>query len=592
METTPEQEFVIGTVNDNLVVLAGPGSGKTFTITEKILRLFKDNVVQDPFGVLAITFTNAAANEMRFRLQSRGFRSWDRIFVGTYHSFSNYLLSCYGGDIGIREDFNVADSDKQNQILNTLLTSHPRLSVSNIKSTLEGLKRQGIYPGIKDERLNDELREIYESYQTQLNEQNLIDFADSIAYATRLLENSPLVYRLFSTHYRYLLVDEFQDTDSQQLKLVEILAENAKGVTIVADDDQSIFGWRGANRKNVEIIAKDIGAVICQLGVNFRSDQVIVQAANLVIQQEPNRINKNIRAASSQSGKIYYKNFNDENQEGQSIANQINSLIAQGELSDLGQIAIIARARWRTNILTQALDAFNLNWFDRSKLSFEDSWDALLAIGILGLSLNLDSSDELYNVMSTIETSGLAHQFSIQDALDLAITIHTDLKSNLDCALIADNVKSILAAANYWQLIKTSSWSPTEIENRLRNTERMIDDLVSLAKQANLDLKDSINRLAGIGAIQILSGQESKGREFSHVFFIGLEEGLIPDRRATQEELIAEERRIFYVGLTRTKRIAYLTTVSQRTPPWGGIQSVKPSRFLQHIPPELLSEFP
>jgi superfamily I DNA/RNA helicase len=120
----------------------------------------------------------------------------------------------------------------------------------------------------------------------------------------------------------------------------------------------------------------------------------------------------------------------------------------------------------------------------------------------------------------------------------------------------------------------------------------MIDDLVSLAKQANLDLKDSINRLAGIGAIQILSGQESKGREFSHVFFIGLEEGLIPDRRATQEELIAEERRIFYVGLTRTKRIAYLTTVSQRTPPWGGIQSVKPSRFLQHIPPELLSEFP
>lgn len=592
MSYSIEQEQVIKSTNGSLVVLAGPGSGKTHTTIEKILYLFNNDLVSDPFGVLAITFTNAAANEMRFRLQTKGFHFWDRIFVGTYHSFGGYLLSSYGSDIGIREDFKVIDPEEQTNILTEIMLKHPGIQIASVKTAIERLKRQGIYPGVNDKEMSSDFREIYSEYQNKLLERNFVDYGDLIAYPIKLLETSPLAFRIFTNHYRYLVVDEFQDTDAQQMKLVEIMAQKADGVTVVADDDQSIFGWRGANRKNVKNITDKLNAQVCVLGTNFRSDQVIVEAANKLIQSEPNRFDKNIQSASKNSGKLFYENFPDEKSESEAIAQQINHLRVSGQIQDFGEVALIARARWRSKSILEIFDKSGISWFDRSKLSFDDSWDALLAIAILELSIHIDSSDGLYNIMSVVESSGLAFQLSAADALDVAVNIRNCLKSNLNCEAVPENAREILAAANFEQLVESASWSVTETGNRIANSNHLLNDITNVSSQSNLNLKEAISRLAGRGAVQVLTGQESKGREFNQVFLIGLEEGLIPDKRANTEETLAEERRIFYVALTRAKSAAYLSSLAQRNTPWNTTQKITPSRFLKSIPPELINQFP
>jgi DNA helicase-2/ATP-dependent DNA helicase PcrA len=592
MPLTDEQQAVVCADRGNFVVLAGPGSGKTRTIIEKILHLFNDKVIPEPFGLLAITFTNAAANEMRSRLRTSGFRQWDQVFIGTFHSFCHYMLSCYGSDVGVREDFDVVDSPTQDSILEEILNDYPHLTLSNIKKTIEGLKRQGIYPGIKDEKIAPELRAIYSAYQTSLMEHNLVDFGDLIFFAIRLLEESELSKRLFTDRFHHILVDEFQDTDPQQLELIKILAERATSVSIVADDDQSIYGWRGADRRNVETIAEYLEAKSLQLGINFRSDQVIVEAAEYVIQQDADRTPKAITASSEDRGHLFYGQFADPVEEANYVGNRIIELLRRGVVDDPGQIAIIARARWRVEWIIDCLDSISINWFDRSRLNFIDDWDALLAIAVLKLAIDPESTEGLYNVMSTIEDAGLAYQLSVQDAIDVAL----ELKINIQETIIEEpsltNIDEILVASGFWRLLEQASWSSTEQKNRIDNANKMVEDLIRVAEQCNLSLQHSLDHLAGLGAVQILTGQGAKGREFDQVFFIGLEEGVIPDYRADNEDKIAEERRIFYVGLTRARKAAYLSSVAQRPTRWGNMRDQEQSRFISHIPVELIEPFP
>jgi DNA helicase-2/ATP-dependent DNA helicase PcrA len=194
--------------------------------------------------------------------------------------------------------------------------------------------------------------------------------------------------------------------------------------------------------------------------------------------------------------------------------------------------------------------------------------------------------------MSVVESSGLAFQLSAADALDVAVNIRNCLKSNLNCEVVPENAREILAAANFEQLVESASWSVTETGNRIANSNHLLNDITNVSSQSNLNLKEAISRLAGRGAVQVLTGQESKGREFNQVFLIGLEEGLIPDKRANTEETLAEERRIFYVALTRAKSAAYLSSLAQRNTPWNTTQKITPSRFLKSIPPELINQFP
>lgn len=585
MEMTEQQLQIIKQVHGNVVVLAGPGSGKTRTVIEKIYFLFRENIIPVPFGILAITFTNAAANEMKDRLRQKGFSEWDRLTIATFHSFGRYLLSCYGSDIGVHENFEIADPKQQCEIVNTIKPNCNQREIKTILEAIENQKRLGIYPGVNDDKLTPSFRFIYAEYQNQLRQMNSVDYGDLIHYSIELMKKSGLAARLFKGFYRYIFIDEFQDTDHQQLELVKIFAENAIGSTIVADDDQSVFAWRGADRRNIEVVKKDLKATTFQLGINFRSDQAIVEAANAVINQDKNREEKNIQANSQSKGKINLKCFADTYEEANAIASQIEDYKGKGVVEDLGQFAIIVRVRYRAAKILDTLSAKNITWFDRSRLTFEDGWETALALSIIGQACEPKSSKRLQQLLSSVDMSGVASHYG--DTLGFVTSIRNDICCEAPRDKSSAAIHHILDLCNFWNLINENCWSDTDISNKSKNIEKLIENIERVAQEYNLELLETIDHLAGLGAVQILSGQESKGREFDYVFFAGLEEGTIPFHKAKSEDEISEERRIFYVAMTRAKKELYLSFVNEREMPWGEKKQQSPSRFIGAIPTEL-----
>lgn len=596
MSLTPEQEYVVTAKDGHIVVLAGPGSGKTHTIIEKILYIFREDIIPEPYGLLAITFTNAAANEMRSRLRAKGFRQWNRVWVGTFHSFGFYLLTCYGSDVGVREDIKLVESDAQLHIIKNL-TSKPLTSreINNFKFTFEQLKRKGIYPYRGDNNLDERLRNAYHKYQQILTDKNLVDFGDLVALSVRLLKESTLARRLFTNFFRYIIADEFQDSDPQQLEMICILSKDALGSTIVADDDQSIYRFRGAVRENVSTVRCLLNAEEILLGHNFRSDQVIVEAAKSVIGHESNRAPKKIEAVSKSYGCLYNSEFPNPNAEAKQVVDWIAALIGQKKIKDLGEIAIITRARYLADNVLEEMKEAKIPWFDRNRLKFQDSWEAVLALAILSLACDPSSSDRLHKVMSAIEDAGLAFRLGDEDALDLTVRIRERLLADMPVRPLPDTktINLILSKAKLNSIICKVSWSPTEAKRLLKNLEVLITDLSQEAQSLRLDLNDAITRLAGYGAVQVMSMHGAKGREFDHVFLLGLEDDVLPSYRThNHENDIAEERRIFYVALTRARKAVCLTSVAVRPTRSGNSQRKKPSRFIEHIPNEFFSPFP
>ena len=583
---TEQQLQVINQVNGHLVVLAGPGSGKTRTIIEKIIHLFNQRIIPEPFGVLAITFTNAAANEMKARLRQKGFSNWDQILIGTFHSFSRYLLTCYGSDIGINENFDIADIKLQYAIINKIKPTANQREIASILEAIENQKRSGIYPGIRDEKLSASFLQVYSDYQNQLRQGNYLDYGDLIHYAIDLMHRSELASRLFKNYFKYIFVDEFQDTDHQQLELVEIFADSAIGSTIVADDDQSVFAWRGADRRNIEAIKVYLKANSCQLGINFRSDQAIVEAATAVINQDTNREEKNIQANSKNRGKIFLKCFANDENESNAIASRIKQYLDEGIVEDLGQIAVIVRVRYRANKIIEMLSSREITWFDRSRLTFEDGWETVFALSLLGQACEPNSSMRFHQLLSSTDLGCLASKY--EDALDFVASVRKEICKEMPREPSITAVHQILDCCDFWSILKANCWSDTDFQNRSRNIEKLLQNIERISQEYNLELLKIVDHLAGLGAIQILSGQESKGREFDYVFFAGLEEGTIPFYKAKSEEEISEERRIFYVTMTRAKKELYLSYVSELMMPWGATKQQIRSRFIDAIPQELV----
>ncbi len=592
MSLTPKQREVVEATNGHYVVLAGPGCGKTHTITEKILYIFEKETIPEPYGLLAVAFTDAAARTMRARLRSKGFGQWDRVWVGTFHSFGRYILGCYGSDIGIREDFEIIERDKRNLILEQLVKKHSiDFSYPNLDSLFDRLKREGVYPEQGDDYLSPNIREAYKGYNQILRKENLLDFGDLVALAVQLLQQSNFVKRLYTRFFRYVIVDEFQDTDKQQLEMVRLLAEPAIGSTVVGDDDQSIFGWRGALRENVYKIKELLGSTEIVLGQNFRSDEVIVEAAAKVIgfDPDPNRRDKDIEPVSKERGHLYLREFNDPEEEAKSVVKWINKTL-NNMIDDPGDIAIIARTHYLAEWIIQKMDGTGVPWFDRSRLNFQDSWETALGLAIIKLAHNPRSSIFLHRVITAVEEGGLAFRLGDEDALDVSLRIRDKLKISEKLDFNPNKVHKILDATGMKEIIQNASAGVSDARQRIMNLKKMMKDISSEAEKHDINLLHVIDRFLGHGAIQIISGHQSKGSEFDIIVFVGLEDDVLPDYRTHEDEgKLAEERRIFYVGLTRARKVAYLTSVSHRPKP-GWVKNAIPSRFIGHIPDEYFSE--
>ncbi len=506
MSLTNEQRKIVEATTGHYVVLAGPGCGKTHTITEKILHIFEKEVIPEPYSLLAVTFTNTAACEMRSRLRSKGFNQWSRIWIGTYHSLGRHILGCYGGDIGIREDFEIIEEYKRKLVLTSLPKKYSiSFSCEDLSSLFEELKRKGIYPEKGDDYPLSNVREVYREYNQILRDKNLLDLGDLVALAVELLKKSDLANRLYTTCFKYVVVDEFQDTDEQQLEMIRLFAEPAIGSTIVGDDDQSIFGWRGALRQNVYKIKELLGSKEVILGENFRSDEVIVEAAKRVIGFDSERPDKDMKAVSNERGHLYKYQFYDPNIEAEYVVERIKDL--KSMVDDLGKIAVIARTRYRTKQVKEEMVRRDIPWFDRSSLKFDGSWETELALSIIELAYDPSSSLFLHKVMVSAEEAGLTFLLGDKDALDIALQIRDRLKASEDLELNSDGISKILDTAGMAEIVQNASSGVSDLSRRTMNLEKMKNDIISESRRQKIDLLNVIKRFSGREAIQIITGR-------------------------------------------------------------------------------------
>ena len=591
MLLTTKQKEVLDHVEGHLVVLAGPGSGKTQTLIEKIFHIFDQQIIPEPYGLLAVTFSNSAVTEIKKRLWGNGFRLWDRVSVQTFHSFASHLLRCYGCDVGIREDFEIIDKDDQAHILANLLERYSwPVRQSELKNCIDGFKRQGIYPENEEEfKLPREKRfqVAYLEYQNLLSAQNKLDFGDVIYYAVKLLRESKLANTLFTNYYRYIIVDEFQDTDHQQLKLIELFARSAIGSTIVADDDQAIYGFRAGDRGNVKVIKQQLQADLITLPENFRSPANIIEAAQCLIIKEPNRIEKTFVATSRENGTLYRSEFRDDHAEAAAVARMVEDLRNRRSIEDLGQIAIISRIRGRAKKVEQALEELDIPCFDRSMLSFDDTWEANVALAIMELCCKLNSSDSLNSLMTAIANSGISYLLNEKDVIDISCSIRAKLRDSSFAEVHPDNAWGILEKSGYPGMLQEVSANLCEFDRLIKNVGNVASCVQKVAQNRTYNLQSTINMIAGRNAIQLTTSHGSKGKEYDYVFFVGVEDDVIPQSwRNPSHAEISEERRIFYVTITRTRKELYITSAKKvRNHP-----NKKPSRFLIEIPQKCFTD--
>lgn len=593
MGLTEKQENIVKATNGHYVVLAGPGCGKTHTIIKKILYIFEKDAVPEPYGLLAVTFTDYAAREMKTRLHSNGFNQWERIRVGTFHSLGSYILRCYGGEIGIREDFEIAGPEIQDSILEKIVENQSiNLTPSGFKQLLDNLKRRGKYPeqAETENLLNGNILEGYKVYKKALRSRDLLDFGDLVALAVRLLKISSFVRELYRNFFRYVIVDEFQDTDEQQLDMIRIFAESAIGSTIVGDDEQSIYSWRGARRENLYKIRDLLNATEVVLTQNFRSDEVIIEAAKKVIGLSGDRRNKEITPVSDEKGNIYKYEFERPEHEANYVVDKIEQNIEGENSTQPEDIAVIARTRRRVEWVLEKMDEAGIPWFDRSRLDFKDSWETSLALTSLRLAQDPRSSLFLHEVLSAVEWGGLAPKLEGEDAFDVALNIRNNIGSRRHSELTKSEINEILKEAKIYQIIQEASASANDSEQRMNNLEKMLEELSHISEEQEIPSSEGVNRFLGHDAVQIVTGHGAKGREFDIIFFVGLEDDRLPFYKCHgDDDKLAEERRIFYVGLTRARKVAHLTYVTSR-PAKGWTPNTSQSRFLEIIPEEYFTE--
>lgn len=590
MDLSLQQKQVLEHVKGHQLVLAGPGSGKTHTLVEKILHIFDQQVIPEPCGLLAVTFSNAAVTEINRRLWDRSFRHWERVSVRTFHSFAMQLLRCYGNDVGIREDFEIIEREGRLQLLDKLLLKHSsNMRLTDFDNYIQRFKRQGIYPECNERFVQSgEIRfqEAYRDFQDTLFEQNQLDFDDLIHFAIKLIHESTLAKKLFTRYYRYVIVDEFQDTDHQQLKLLELFTASADGSTIFADDDQAIYGFRGGNKENIQTIKRILQSQVITLTENFRSPRIIVEATHSLIAKENNRIEKNLSAMSHEIGALYVNEFLCDKNEAKAVASLICEFQEQSIVDDLGNIAVVSRNRRRAKELIHALDSAGVPWFDSSRLSFETTWESELALSILGVYCNIVSTECLYTLMAAIENSGVNHYLPDTDALDVACAIRDKLQQSFAQDVRSENVAAILEASDLYKLINLASSNASDLARRQANLNELVACVENEGRNRGKDLGEIIRMISGRDAVQLVTSHGTKGREFEYVFFIGVEDDVIPGWGQLSDERIAEERRVFYVTLTRTRKELHITHAKKV----GWYRNKQRSRFIEDIPNQYFSD--
>ena len=634
-----KQSEAVQTTEGPLLIMAGAGSGKTRVLTHRIAYLIDEKMV-NPWNILAITFTNKAAREMRERAMALN-PATSETLIATFHSMCVRILRREADHIGYNRNFTIVDPGEQRTLMKRILKNlnldpkkwNERAILGTISNAKNDLLDEVAYEHQAGDMYTQIVAKCYKAYQEELRRSEAMDFDDLIMMTLRLFDKNPDVLAYYQQRYQYIHVDEYQDTNHAQYQLVKLLASRFKNICVVGDADQSIYGWRGADMQNILDFEKDYPeAKVVLLEENYRSTKKILQAANEVIKNNRNRRPKKLWTQNDDGEQIVYYRANDERDEAVFVASTINNVVRE-EGKNFKDFAVLYRTNAQSRTIEEALLKSNIPYTMVGGTKFYSRKEIRDVISYLNLIANPADNISFERVVNEpkrgvgpgtlekIRNFAYEQNMSLLDAsanimlspikgkaaqgvYDFANMI-LNLRDQLDGLSITEAVEAVLDKSGYLDAL--SMQQTLESQARIEN----IEEFMSVTKnfdETNTDGSEDetgidrlgrfLNDLALIAdtddgdmeaaEVTLMTLHAAKGLEFPVVFLIGMEEGVFPLSRASEDpEELEEERRLAYVGITRAEEILFLTNANTRTL-FGKTSYNRPSRFLREISDDLL----
>lgn len=634
-----KQAEAVQTTDGPLLIMAGAGSGKTRVLTHRIAYLIDEKYV-NPWNILAITFTNKAAREMRERAIALNPATQDTL-IATFHSMCVRILRREADYIGYNRNFTIVDPGEQRTLMKRIIKQlnldtkkwNERSILGTISNAKNDLLDEIAYEKQAGDMYTQVIAKCYKAYQEELRRSEAMDFDDLIMMTLRLFDQNKDVLAYYQQRYQYIHVDEYQDTNHAQYQLVKLLASRFKNICVVGDADQSIYGWRGADMQNILDFEKDYPqAKVVLLEENYRSTKKILQAANNVINHNKNRRPKKLWTQNDEGEQIVYHRANNEQEEAVFVASTIDNIVRE-QGKNFKDFAVLYRTNAQSRTIEEALLKSNIPYTMVGGTKFysrKEIRDVIAYLNILANTSDNISFERIVNepkrgvgpgTLEKIRSFAYEQNMSLLDSSsnvmisplkgkaaqavwDLANLILT-LRSKLDSLTVTEITENLLDKTGYLEALQVQN--TLESQARIENIEEFLsvtknfDDNpeITVEGETGLDrLSRFLNDLALIAdtddsatetaEVTLMTLHAAKGLEFPVVFLIGMEEGVFPLSRAIEDaDELEEERRLAYVGITRAEQILFLTNANTRTL-FGKISYNRPTRFIREIDDELI----
>jgi DNA helicase-2/ATP-dependent DNA helicase PcrA len=619
------QRQAVEAVDGPVLILAGAGTGKTRVLTTRVAHMLTLGKAY-PSQILAVTFTNKAANEMKERLEKLLGRDVEGLWLGTFHSLCVRILRRHAELAGLHPSFTILDTDDQLRLIKQLMRAEeidekkwpPRVIAAGISRWKDRALTPDKVSAADLKAPDDPSLLLYTEYEARLRTLNAVDFGDLILKVLQIFKEAPDVLKEYQQKFRYLLVDEYQDTNVSQYLWLRLLAMGHQNICCVGDDDQSIYGWRGAEVSNILRFEKDFpGAFVVRLEENYRSTPHILGAASELIANNASRLGKTLWTQVDQGEKVRVQGVWDSEEEARFVGNQIETLLRKGD--PLSSMAILVRASFQTREFEDRLMTLGLAYRVVGGPRFYERQEIRDALAYLRVVAQGDDGVAFERILNTprrgigAATVQLLHHYARVQNVSLVAACYTLLETDEIRGKARTSLEQLMRAFERWRALAktlppfevaqivldesgyTAMWqedksadAPARLDN-LKELVRAMADFPTLgAFLDHVSLVMDVNTQEEADRVSIMTMHSAKGLEFDTVFLAGWEEEIFPSARSLKEtgsRGLEEERRLAYVGITRARKRALITYAANRRI-HGRWQSGQPSRFIDELPKE------
>ena len=619
-ELNKEQQKAVNHIDGPMLVLAGAGSGKTKVLTNRIANLIENGI--SPYNILAITFTNKAAKEMKDRVVRLIGKEAYNIQISTFHSLGLKILKENYSMLGYEKNFTIIDSDDVLTIIKKILKdknmSKDRYNPREIKNKISSAKNEMMsIDSFAKVEFDHKVVEVYKEYQQKLKNGNSVDFDDLLILPIKLFRNYPRVLEEYQDRYKYILIDEYQDTNEAQYTFSKLLSAKYRNIFVVGDNDQAIYAFRGANYKNILNFEKDYPeAQTILLEENYRSTKTILNAANSVIKNNHERKDKNLWSNNAVGNKIKYKEVANEKEEASFVGTEIKRLLSEGVNEE--DIAVLYRTNAQSRVIEEEMLKKNIKYRVVGSFYFYNRKEIKDLLCYLRLINNHKDDVSLLRVINTprrgigdktIETlteEATTRELSLYETISKGKELEfknliEDLTKASESLSLTELIDEILEKTGIKKELSTSKLLEDEIRlenlNEFKGVTKSYEEEYGTASLG--DFLDEISLVSDMSEHQDSSNRVSlmtvhsvKGLEFDYVFIVGMEEGIFPHYNAINDgsnSAIEEERRLCYVAITRAKKELYITSADTRML-FGNPMRNQPSRFIDEIDKEYIDK--